>query len=203
MAWLPAVNDENEGALGSFRQLMTRQPQLTLLNHNALAMFYKNNTQAFMAAKFTEPEDYKYLHMLARESRGEEKQWQKEIVEFHDTRQANKTAQKKKCDKTTKDTAERLAGLKLLLNKEEVMKLKGVPLADQLKLFKLAGAPNLVDRVLPTIADKKREALSEAVDLYLNGKWKIGEDSSDDSDTGDDEEEFPDIDSDGDWTDED
>ena len=96
-----------------------------------------------------------------------------------------------------------LAGLKLLLNKKEVMKLQGGSLGDQLKLFKLAGAPNLVDHALPTIADKKREALSEAVDLYLNSKWKIGKDSSNDSDTGDDEEEFPDIDSDGDWTDED
>ena len=83
------------------------------------------------------------------------------------------------------------------------MKLRGVRLGDQLKLFKLAGAPNLVDCALPTTADKKRETLSEAVDLYLNGKWKIGEDSSNDRDTGDDGEEFPDMDSDGDWTDED
>jgi hypothetical protein len=199
LAWLPAVNDENEGALGSFRQLMSRQPQLTLLNHNALAMFYKNNTQAFMAAKFTEPEDYKYLHMLARESQGEEKQRRKEIVEFRDIRQAKKTAQKEKRDKTARDKAERLAGLELILDKEEVMKLRGVRLGDQLKLFKQAGAPNLVNCALPTTANKKREALSEAVDLYLNGTWKIGEDGSNDSD----EEEFPDIDSDGDWTDED
>jgi hypothetical protein len=96
-----------------------------------------------------------------------------------------------------------LAGLALILNKEEVMKLRGVRLGDQLKLFKLAGAPNLVNCALPTIADEKRQALSEAVDLYLNGIWKIEEDSSNDSDTGDDEEEFPDMDDDGDWTDED
>ena len=203
LAWLPASNDENEGALGSFRQLMSRQPQLTLLNHNALAMFYKNNTQAFMTAKFTEPEDYQYLHMLARESQGEEKQRRKEIVEFCDIRQATKTAQKEKHEKTARDKAEQLAGLELLLNKGEVMKLQGVKLGDQLKLFKLAGAPNLVNRALPTIANKKREALSEAVDLYLNGNWKIEEDRSNDSDTGDDEEEFPDMDDDGDWTDED
>jgi hypothetical protein len=50
------------------------------------------------------------------------------------------------------------------------------------------------------IWQEKREALSEAVGLYLNGKWKIGEGSSNGSDTGDDEEEFPDMDSDGDWT---
>ena len=112
-----------------------------------------------------------------------------------------KTAQKKKRDQTARDKAERLAGLALLLNKEEVMKLRGVRLADQLKLFKHAGAPNLVNCALPTTADKKREALSEAVDLYLNGKWKIGENGSNDSDIGDDEEEFPDMDTDGDWTD--
>jgi hypothetical protein len=48
----------------------------------------------------------------------------------------------------------------------------------------------------PRLLIKKREALSEAVDLYLNGTWKIGEDDSN-------EEEFTDIDSNGDWTDED
>jgi len=73
LAWMPATNDENEGALGSFRQLMRKQPQLTLLSHNALAMFFHNNTQAFMAAKFTEVEDHQYLHKLAREIQGDEK----------------------------------------------------------------------------------------------------------------------------------
>ena len=48
LAWLPATNDENEGALGSFRRLIRHQPQLTLLDYNALAMFFRNNTQAFM-----------------------------------------------------------------------------------------------------------------------------------------------------------
>ena len=55
-------------------------------------MFYKNNTQASMVAKFTEPEDYQYLCMLAHKSQGEEKQQRKEIVEFHDIRQAKKNS---------------------------------------------------------------------------------------------------------------
>ena len=76
-----------------------------------------------MAAKFTEPENYQYLRMLALESQGEKKQWRKEIVEFHNIRQATRTAQKQKCDKTARDTTKWLAGLKLLLNKKEVMKL--------------------------------------------------------------------------------
>ncbi|KAF8812144.1 hypothetical protein BYT27DRAFT_7207980 [Phlegmacium glaucopus] len=73
LAWMPATNDENEGFLGSFRHIMRYQPQLTLLSHNALAMFFCNNTQAFMAAKFTEEEDYRYLHKLAWEANGEER----------------------------------------------------------------------------------------------------------------------------------
>ena len=54
-AWMPATNDINEGALGSFRVLMHWQPQLTLLSQNALAMFFRNDTAAFMKKKFTEP----------------------------------------------------------------------------------------------------------------------------------------------------
>jgi len=62
---MPATNDENKGALGAFHQLIHRHPQLTLLNHNALAMFFRNNTSTFMAAKFTEPEDYANIQKLA------------------------------------------------------------------------------------------------------------------------------------------
>ena len=72
-----------------------------------------------------------------------------------------KRQHRRRNDKTARDKAEQLAGLELLLNKEEVMKLQGVCLGDQLKLFKLAGAPNLVNCTLPTITD---EALSEAVE---------------------------------------
>jgi len=61
LAWLPAANDENEGFLESFRYLMHYQPQLKLLSFNSLSMFFHNNTQAFMAAKFTEEEDYHYI----------------------------------------------------------------------------------------------------------------------------------------------
>lgn len=74
LAWMPATNDENEGSLGSFRRLMHQQSQLTLLGHNTMAMFFKNDTEAFMAAKFTEKEDYQFLHKLGRESQGLEKQ---------------------------------------------------------------------------------------------------------------------------------
>jgi hypothetical protein len=43
-------------------------------------MFFHNNTQAFMAAKFTEEEDYCYIHKLARESNGEEKSARRNLL---------------------------------------------------------------------------------------------------------------------------
>ena len=61
---MPATNDENEGALGSFRKLICQQPQLTMQAYNGLTMFFRNNTQLFMEAKFTTEEDYKFLHKL-------------------------------------------------------------------------------------------------------------------------------------------
>ena len=89
---MSATNDENEGALGLFRRLMRNPPQLTLLNHNVLAMFFQNNTQAFIAAKFTEPADYQFLCQLARDASGDKRQRHKEIVEFRDKQQKEKTA---------------------------------------------------------------------------------------------------------------
>jgi hypothetical protein len=34
LAWMPSTNDENEGALGSFRKLIRQQPQLTMQAYN-------------------------------------------------------------------------------------------------------------------------------------------------------------------------
>jgi len=173
LAWMPATNDENEGALGSFRRLMRYQPQLTLLSHNALAMFFRNNTQTFMAAKFTEEEDYRYLHKLARDANGEEKKRRKELVEFRDKRQAEKIARKEVRERNAKETAERIAQLELIFDKEKIPGLKGVALKDQLKLFKNAGAPNLQKGALPTKVDNIRKALIDAIDLHTNGTWKL------------------------------
>ena len=65
LAWMLPTNDINEGALGSFCVMMHQQPQLTLIGYNAQAMFFHNNTEAFMKKYFVEPEDYKFIHAAA------------------------------------------------------------------------------------------------------------------------------------------
>ena len=70
--------------------------------------------------------------------------------------------------------------------------LKGQPLKDQLKLFKEAGAPNLVGGRLPTLVNDIRQALLDAIDFHLAGDW-LG-DSKEESDISDTE-----VDSEDEW----
>ena len=64
---------------------------------------------------------------------------------------------------------------------------------DQLKLFKNAGAPNLQKGRLPTKADLIRQALVDAIELYINGTWKLVLDEEPEEDitdlSGEEEEE--------------
>jgi hypothetical protein len=140
---MPATNDINEGALGAFHNLMRHQPQLTLLGHNALKMYFTNNTQAFMAANFTQPEDYQFLHQMARESIGEERKQKQELVKFQQNHHAAKLAKREEAVQKKKENADQLANTLLVLDKEKVAALKGQALKDQLKLFQHLDAPNL------------------------------------------------------------
>ncbi|TFK16613.1 hypothetical protein FA15DRAFT_606812 [Coprinopsis marcescibilis] len=137
LAWLSPTNDINEGALGSFRLMMRKQPQLSLLGHNSQAMYFQNDTSDFIKRFFVEPEDYKFLHQMARETMGKDRRRQKEIVE-HQEKKANerkenaakRLAKKQENEKRIQDTE-----LAPLLNPEHVKKLKKPQLQDALKVF--------------------------------------------------------------------
>jgi len=49
-------------------------------------MFFCNDTQLFMEAKFTTDEDYKFLHKVAREMGSGEQAWRKAGVDHRDDR---------------------------------------------------------------------------------------------------------------------
>jgi hypothetical protein len=186
LAWMPATNDENEGALGSFRKLIRQQPQLTMQAYNGLAMFFRNNTQLFMEAKFTTEEDYKFLHKLARETGSGEQAWRKAGVDHRDDKQHHLIEMRKKKQEKAQENAERIAGIAIILDKGIVSNLKGKHLLDQIKIFKEAGAPNLQGSI-PKRADDKRQALVDAVELYEGGIWVTdrAEDWESDSDDSD------------------
>ena len=170
LAWMPATNDINEGALGAFRVLMRKQPQLTLLHYNALAMFFHNNTEAFVKKKF-QHEDFKYLYKMARNSKGEEKKRKEEIIKFAEARIKQKEERKKKRQENALKRAERVASVQLIFNKDEIDKLKSQKLQDYVEAFINAGAPGFEGIKTKTKVGLKREALKKAIDAKEKGTW--------------------------------
>jgi len=189
-AWMPPTNDVNEGALGSFRVMMRRQPQLTLLQYNARAMFKKNNTAEFMDDKFSE-ETHQYIRGLAREKPTKEKERKIAIVQHTEEKIAVKEGKKKKRAAQAVQLADRVAKITLIFDKSEVDKLKGEKLKDHMRAFKKAGAPNLQNVKAKTLVADIRNAIKAAIDLYEEGKWTLPPEFAAPKSQGDDSgEEF-------------
>ena len=201
MAWLPTTNDVNEGALGSFRVLMHRQPQLTVLQYNAQAMFHHNKTQAFMDAKFTSADDFKFLHKEARNLKGVDKQRKLEIIDYAEEKIAKKQKTAKERKEKVAEYAAKIANVELVLDRDKVVALTGERLRDQFSAFKAAGAPNMESLTKRSKVADIRKALQYAVDMYHESKWNphesIGEADEEDGEvfdiTGDDEDNWEDL----------
>ena len=99
-----STNDINEGALGSFHVMMRQQPQLTLIGYNAQAMFFHNNTEAFMKQYFVKPEDYKFIHAAAQEMTADDKKRRHEIVQHTEAKIVQKQAKREKRKQNAADT---------------------------------------------------------------------------------------------------
>ncbi|KAF8804782.1 hypothetical protein BYT27DRAFT_7213632 [Phlegmacium glaucopus] len=145
-----------------------------------------------MAAKFTKEEDHAHLRYLGCQPQGDEKKQRREHVEFQEERCTVKLAKHAKRQQTTKNNLNWLA----------FTALKGLALKDQLKVYQLAGAPNLQHMKQSTKLKEIRQGLRDAVDLYEKGELKIEQGlSNNDSDSGEDFDFRVPIDDDGniDW----
>jgi hypothetical protein len=201
LAWMLPTNDINEGALGSFRVMMRRQPQLSLTGYNAQAMYFHNGTQEFVKKFFVTPEDLVFVHTAARESSGEDKKRQKEIVEHSKKRAAEKAAGREKRQKQLKEKQSRLDQLDLVLNVEEVEDLKGQRLKDMFAKFKQAGAPEVNNIKGAVRVGAQRDAIRAAIQSFHQGKW--GSELRNTIESEDDGEviEMPSNDDESDWSD--
>lgn len=191
-AWMPATNDVNEGSLGSFRVLMRSQPQLSLLQYNAQAMFHNNNTQAFMDTKLTD-EDHTWLHKEAREMKGVDKKRRLEIIEHNEAKINEKQEASKQRKKKAANKAAAIAKVELIFDKEEIEKLKGEKLKDHLRAFKAAGAPGLEKVSTNTKVAEIRKGLLNAVELFKQHKWKPDNSKNADDSGSEDGEEVIDL----------
>ncbi|KAI0323924.1 hypothetical protein GY45DRAFT_1213602, partial [Cubamyces sp. BRFM 1775] len=69
LAWMPTTNDENEGALGSWRNAARAAPSISLHQHNARTMYKTNGTSEFVSNSCG-PAEQKFFRHRAREIDG-------------------------------------------------------------------------------------------------------------------------------------
>ncbi|KAJ8489944.1 hypothetical protein ONZ51_g2649 [Trametes cubensis] len=69
LAWMPTTNDENEGALGSWRNTARAAPSISLHQHNARSMYKMNRTSEFVSTSCG-PAEQKFFRQRAREIDG-------------------------------------------------------------------------------------------------------------------------------------
>ncbi|SJL16076.1 uncharacterized protein ARMOST_19592 [Armillaria ostoyae] len=122
-AWMPATNDVNEGALGSYRVYMRRKPRTTLHQYNALVMFGHNETRRFMDRLF-HSEDHKYVMKAARmlDASGLEKKRKLEQKEFDVKFTAMKREKAAEKERRAKEVLDHLTSVPLIDTVDEVRK---------------------------------------------------------------------------------
>jgi hypothetical protein len=193
LAWMPSTNDVNEGALGQFRVMICRQPQLTLLQYNARTMFARNNTAAFMDEMFTE-DTHKYVQELARQKDTSEKDRLMDIVKLQEEKIAKKMAIKKKRNAKAAELANRISQVVLQFNIGKIMKLKGEKLRDQFDAFKREGAPFPKGVSRYSEVGVLKDVLNDAISEFQEEKWQLFSTMEVEDEREDDGEYFEDYD---------
>ncbi|KAF6743568.1 hypothetical protein DFP72DRAFT_1020212 [Ephemerocybe angulata] len=132
LAWMPATNDVNEGALGAYRVYMRNKPSTTLLSYNAQAVCQKNDTLAFMSTMLTE-EDYTYIRRVARglDESGMERERKKSQAAFENRVAEMKREKLAEAQRKLQERQTRLGGV-VIVSLEMVDSLKVPELDEQL-----------------------------------------------------------------------
>ena len=200
LAWMPPMNDVNEGALGAFRVLLTRQPQLTWFSYNARAMFHHNDTQAFMDTIFL-PEDYKFIRAMAQkaEAKGLARKRRQEVTHHWQDKADKGIAAAEMRRKNASEIADRVAAIKMLKKAADVKGLKGMKLKDTLRAYLKWGAPIPKGITVNSPVGNIRLALSAAIDSFKAGEWRPSEYVEDETTSG---EEFDLEQGESDWEEE-
>ncbi|OCB89314.1 hypothetical protein A7U60_g3514 [Sanghuangporus baumii] len=174
LAWMPATNDANEGALGSFRVFHRKNPSGTVDLFNALFRYRRNNTEEFIEQKLTSEEDQKFLRKQAQieDSEGRDRKRRREI---EDEREGDYAAKRQKCEMRKQRKEEndaRIDAVELQFNRNAIEEMTVVQLKDQLaKVRKMR--PNLPvpkAKEMPKKDDIKRalQSLLDRDDLTAN-----------------------------------
>lgn len=133
-AWRPATNDVNEGQLGSARVTLRQNPNMSLHQLNAQAMYKTNGTSRYM--NLLSNDDRRYVRKAARElgEQGRERERRRRIAQAEKEEAAGRTQARESTDARK---GARLDKLKMVVPVLELSALKwakltGLAVKDQL-----------------------------------------------------------------------
>ncbi|KAJ7469144.1 hypothetical protein FB451DRAFT_1039011, partial [Mycena latifolia] len=173
LAWMPSTNDANEGALGSYRVAVRGRPSLSLHQYNSLAMYRRNDTQAFMDAILTQ-EDHAYIMREARkvDASGREALRRQEIVDFRI--KIAEMHKEKALAAARKAVATRRALRKLpIVGRTQIISdLTIEKIHLQLNALRLRGVPDILPNSRYIRKPVKVEALETALRIYFQNADK-------------------------------
>lgn len=165
LAWMPATNDANEGALGSFRSFARRKPTAALKLFNSLFRYRKNNTEVFIQENFHGRDNALWLMRKARreDEEGRERKLRLEIAEQR-AREAAEREQRidSRRRKAAANTA-RLQKIDLVIDRVAIERLSAKQLKDQLQKFKI----EFTDAYVPPFSKMTKKEEKKVVLLRL------------------------------------
>ncbi len=172
-AFMPSTNDHNEGALGQMRQGKIHNPNLTTSQLSYQNTFWRNDTQAFMQAKFATAEEHSYLMKAARndDSSGKEKLIRAAIVEEREKRAEAGRAKEQRTQAISAARDDRLSKVSLELDKAKVDRMRSKELDDQIDLHRSLEPGSARAKITPSKSGKdvqqKRQVVHDAIDRYI------------------------------------
>ncbi|OCB84856.1 hypothetical protein A7U60_g8077 [Sanghuangporus baumii] len=134
LAWMPATNDANEGALGSYRVFARKNPNGSIKLFNSLFRYRRNGTETFIQEKLTDIEHHRFLMKRARveDEMGQDRKRRREVAEAI-VRESNEKQEKRTVFYQKRQARdEELRGLTIELNPETIQSMKGADLKNQL-----------------------------------------------------------------------
>ena len=168
MAFMPSTNDANEGSLGQWRRHARLNPNTTINHFSGIAAYHRNDTQAFMDAKF-QAEDHTLIIRTARkiDANGSSKTFRKELIQSQQRLADNRREKDQERQQKAQDKFDKLATINVITDRTKIASLKCSELDEQLEIHRCIRH----DKDVPIKARvaqkaKKLEALLAAVGRY-------------------------------------
>jgi hypothetical protein len=166
LAFMPATNDANEGALGQWRVFARAKPNSTIQHFSGASAFFRNDTQAFMDAKF-QADDHQYIMRQARalDANGSTKKFQEELLGYQQNIATSKREKIEQWATKLRELMDRLRGVTLITHSDKIRALKNAEIDEQLDVYRrVIGDTEVPKKCQVKVRALKLDALFEAVD---------------------------------------